>query len=293
MTNTTHIPVLLSEAIDALEIVEGGWYIDATFGRGGHTSKILARGGKVIAIDQDEDAVIYARTHFVKEIEKNNLVIEHSNFDQIGEIAKKHQQPILGILADLGVSSPQVDTAERGFSFQLDAPLDMRMDKRLGVTAKDLVNGLGKSELMGMLTYYSQERFAKVISEAIVNARAKKPIETTKELAGIISSRVRREGNLHPATKTFMALRMQINDELGSLERFLSQALEVLEAKRRLITIAFHEGEDRIIKRQMKEWEEQSKGKMITDKPIMPSENEIAINVRSRSAKLRVFVKES
>ncbi len=289
-----HKPVLLNETIELLQIQQGKWYIDATFGRGGHTKKILEAGGKVLAIDCDEEAVALAARGFVREIEAGALQIVRENFEYIDQVVGSSplkEQEIAGILADFGVSSPQLDDGERGFSFERDAMLDMRMDKRLGVTAKDLVNALGKKELYEIFTRYAQDKHARVIVHAIIDARSRKAIETTAELAKIVEKVVPRTGRLHPATKTFMALRMVVNDELGSIERFLPKAFELLSKNGRLATISFHEGEDRLVKEWSTRIEQQQKGLWITKKPLSPSEEETQENPRSRSAKLRVIEK--
>lgn len=292
MTEPMHVPVMLTEAVEGLRIQEGRWYIDATFGRGGHTKEMLERGANVIAIDQDSDAIAYAEETCKKEMQENRLMVKHINFDKLGEMPEISGKEIAGVLFDFGPSSIQLDTSARGFSFQSDAPLDMRMDSSLAVTAKDLVNGLGKRELYELLTTYAQEYKARAIVDAILRARSKKPIETTRELAKIVERAVgHKRGHLHPATKTFMALRMAVNDELGSIERALPTALDVLSGGGRLVTISFHEGEDRLVKTAMKRWEAQGKGVIVTKKPMTPSEREVQGNPRSRSAKLRIFEK--
>lgn len=293
-----HIPVMLKEAVESLSIKPGAWYIDGTFGRGGHTRAILNQGGKVIALDHDNEAISYGMTHFVKDLEEGNLKLIHENFEKIGSHPETSSLQVSGILFDFGVNSAQLDVADRGFSFQVDAPLDMRMDMRLGVTAKDLVNALGKKELYDLLTTYAQEFNARVIVDAILQSRKEKPIETTLELAELIEHAVGgrakgKSGKLHPATRTFMALRMAVNDELGSIQHALPLSLDRLVFGGRLVTISFHEGEDRLVKQAMREWEEQKKGTMLTKHPLEPSTDELMANPRSRSAKLRVFEKGS
>ncbi len=291
-----HVSVMLNEAVDALNITPGAWYIDGTFGRGGHTRAILNKGGKVIAFDHDNEAITYGMTHFVKDLEEGNLKLINENFEKISELAETSSIQVHGILFDFGVNSAQLDIADRGFSFQVDAPLDMRMDMRLGVTAKDLVNALGKKELYDLLTTYAQEHNARAIVDAVLRSRKENPIETTLELADLIEHAVGgrakgKSGKLHPATRTFMALRMAVNDELGSIQRALPLTLDRLIPGGRLVTIAFHEGEDRLVKQAMREWEEKKKGNMLTKHPLEPSTDEIMANPRSRSAKLRVFEK--
>lgn len=295
MSDSGHIPVLFNQTIEGLNIIPGKWYIDLTFGRGGHTKGILDKGGFVVAFDQDEEAIRYARKNFVKEIETKHLILVMRNFEYLEEELKAFPElkgNIMGILADFGVSSNQLEEAARGFSFQQDAPLDMRMSLELGVTAKDLVNALGKNELYRMLTEFAQEENAKRIVDLIIEARKKQPIETTRQLADLIEKRIGRHGHLHPATKTFMALRMLVNDELGVIERMLPQAFSVLAQNGRLAIISFHEGEDRLVKHYFKQLEDQGKGESTTKRPIEAAQEEIASNPRSRSAKLRVFIKQ-
>jgi len=291
----THIPVLAQEVIEGLQIQPGYTYIDATFGRGGHTRMMLEAGASVLAFDCDQEAIEYGKEMFADEITNGSLTLIHENFDQLEAVIKTldgGRKQIDGILADFGVSSPQLEEQERGFSFLHDAPLDMRLDQRLGVTAKDLVNGLGKHELFDLLTTYAQEQFARSIVEAILRERKRKPIETTKELADAIEKAVGRRGKLHPATKTFMALRMVVNDELGVIKRFLPQAYNVIQNGGRIATISFQESEDRIVKLWMKQMQEAGKGEMTTKKPIEATGDEIERNNRSRSAKLRIFMKK-
>lgn len=291
---SSHTPVMLNEALEGLQVQQGKWYVDATFGRGGHTAAIMQKGGYVVALDHDDEAVAYGSVHFVKELEEGKLKLVHANFSQLGTIPDTTQRKFSGVLFDFGLNSVQLDTAERGFSFQHEAQLDMRMDKRLGVTAKDLVNALGRKELYDLLTTYAQEFRARSIVEALLRYRLNKPIETTTELADVVEKAVggrKHPGDIHPATKTFMALRLVVNDELGSIERALPTALDLLENGGRLVTISFHEGEDRLVKHAMKAWEVAGKGSQLTKKPIEPSSDELQNNPRSRSAKLRIFVK--
>lgn len=288
-----HTPVLLKEAVELLDVQDGRWYVDATFGRGGHTREILDLGGSVIALDHDKEAITYGMRHFVQAIEAKRIFFERENFEHIDDVVRKYEKggKLHGVLADFGISSPQVDDKNRGFSFQENAPLDMRMDDRLGVKARDLVNALGKNELYDIFTRYSGEHHAQVIVDAILRARRVKPIETTQELATIIEKVVKRDSHLHPATKVFQALRIIVNDELGSIERFLPKAFYALASGGRLVTIAFHEGEDRLVKHFEQDLESEHMGKLITNKPIEPTREEIERNPRSRSAKLRTVEK--
>ncbi|HEX8965114.1 MAG TPA: 16S rRNA (cytosine(1402)-N(4))-methyltransferase RsmH [Patescibacteria group bacterium] len=287
--NYYHTSVLLQEAVDSLAVSSNKRFIDATMGGAGHTKEILQRGGKVLGIDQDEDAL-----RFVSEQIKNpNLVVALGNFKDIDTIAKENTfEQVDGILFDLGVSSHQFDEGARGFSFQKEANLDMRMGTSLSVKAADLVNGLTKGELMELFTKLGEEPFAKRIAEEIIKAREIKPIETTTELAQIaIKGYPRGFHKIHPATKIFQALRIAVNDELNSLKIALPKAVELLKKNGRLSVISFHSLEDRIVKEFLNECEEKGLGTVVTKKPIVPTEEEIRENARSRSAKLRVFEK--
>lgn len=291
MTDQVHTPVLLQESVDLLSVQPGKWYIDMTFGRGGHTKAILDRGGFVLALDIDEDAIAWGTRTFTTYLEKKNLILVRENFQNIDEVVNGQEEhvrtQIFGAIADFGVSSPQLDNASRGFSFQEDAPLDMRMDQRLSVKAKDLVNGLGKNELMELLTTYGGEHHAKTIANLIVERRKSGLIETTRELALLIEHSIPREGQIHPATKTFMALRMLVNDELNVIRDMLPKVFTLLASKGILVTIAFQENEDRLCKQFMVQVTQDGTGLALTKKPIQASEAEVEANPRSRSAKLR------
>lgn len=291
---TMHTPVLLQEAIDALQIQKGEWYIDATFGRGGHTEQILKMGGKVIAFDVDQEAIEYGQKQFAEEMRDKNLILIRENFEKLeSETRKITSEEIRGILMDFGVSSPQLDDNTRGFSFQSDAELDMRMDDRLGVKAKDLLMLIDERQLANAFFEYGGEEQSKRVAHAIVETRKRQNIETVSDLVTIIEKvKGKKREHLHPATKIFQALRILVNGELGSIERALPQALNLLETGGRLVTISFHEGEDRIVKNLFREWEQEEKGLVIGKKPIQPTEDEITKNIRSRSAKLRIFEKK-
>ena len=297
-----HKSVLLQEVIDGLWVQSGKKYIDATLGAGGHTKSIIEHGGVVLGIDQDRDSLAYVRENFKSEILNLKLTIAQGNFAQIQQIAKENRfENVSGILFDLGVSSHQLDEQSRGFSFLQNAPLDMRMNQDLSVSAKELVNGLTKGELMTLFTRYGEEPFAKRIAEKIVSDRLQKPIETTTQLAQLIASvypkgnhqPASKHGKVHPATKVFQALRIAVNDELGSLEAALAQVLGLLTTNGRVAIISFHSLEDRIVKHTFRDWEEKGFGKVITDKPIEATEEEIQENRRSRSSKLRIFEKSN
>lgn len=298
-----HKSVLLNESIEYLNIRPDGTYIDATLGYAGHSGEILARletEGFLFAFDQDIDAVTYS-TNKLSAI-GNNFKIFHTNFKNMKDFINTK---VDGILFDLGVSSPQLDEQERGFSFHKDAPLDMRMDKREKLSAKEVVNTYSLEKLIDILYVYGEEANAKSIAKGIVSSR---PINSTLELAEVIKNNVplsyRRKGN--PCRKTFQAIRIEVNNELGILEKSLLDAFSLLNKGGRLCVITFHSLEDRIVKNTFNNLSKESelakklpvvpdelkpKGKLITKKPIVPTEEELELNKRSRSAKLRVIEK--
>lgn len=306
-----HISVLLNETIEQLNINPDGIYVDGTLGGAGHSSKIAQRlsdKGRLIGIDQD-DAAIETATERLS-VFGDKVTIVRSNYCEIKNVLNELGiEKVDGILLDLGVSSYQLDTAERGFSYMEDAPLDMRMDRRQEMTSKNIVNEYSESELFHMIRDYGEDKFAKNIAKHIVNARKVKPIETTKELTEIIKAaipmKVRAVGG-HPAKRTFQAIRIELNQELTVLKQSLDEMIDLLNPHGRLCIITFHSLEDRIVKQNFKKNENpctcppdfpvcvcgnKSKGKVITRKPILPSEEELNENSRSKSAKLRVFEK--
>ncbi len=291
--NTYHTSVLLQETIDALQVEPGKRYIDGTLGGGGHTGQILERGGEVLGLDFDDDALNFNQENLKDQIANGKLKVARGNFKNIDTLAKENGfESVDGVLFDLGVSSHHFDTAERGFSVQKEGPLDMRMDQELGVKAGDLLNVLTKGELYELFTKFGEERFGYAISNSIVRARQVKRIETTMDLVGIINRVVPKgKENINPATRVFQALRIAVNDELNNITDALPKALEFLKSNGRIVVISFHSLEDRIIKNTFKEWEEKGFGKIITKKPIVPTEEEVEKNNRSRSSKLRVFEK--
>lgn len=294
--NKYHTPVLLKESIDLLKIRKGGKYIDATLGGGGHTKKILDLGGKVLAIEVDEDAIEYVKEKLGI---RNDLILIKGNFKDIDEIAHLNNFNLVdGILFDLGVSSHQIDTPKRGFSFLKEGPLDMRMDKDSPVTAEALVNLLGKGELYDIFNNFGQERRSWFISNSIIRTRRIKPIQTTGDLTKIIEKAYGiREGKATEFTKNlvnkkvFQALRIAVNTELENLEQALPKAIYLLKEKGRIAVISFHSLEDSIVKKTFKDFERKNMGKIITDKPISVSIKEQEENPRAKSAKLRVFEK--
>jgi len=288
-----HQPVLLAEVKNFLNIKKEEKYIDATVGGGGHAEVILKNGGKVLGIDWDPQAIEYAKRHLEKACPGAFWKIIQANFADLKEIGKREGfGEVAGILFDLGVSSHQLDSKKRGFSFQKDSFLDMRMNPSLAVTAADLLKVLSKKQLSELFVKFTQEKLAGAIADALVRARQIKPIETTKQLAALVAAVYRQKGikrgRLHPATKVFLALRMAVNSELDNLKKALPQAVELLKPKGRLLVISFHESEDRIVKRFLKN---NKQLKMLTKKPIVPTETEIKRNPRSRSARLRVAEK--
>lgn len=299
--NSFHKSVLLEETVNLLDIKPGKIYIDATLGGGGHTLEILKRGGRVIGIDLDDEALdfvgeIIKKTSF--EVGKD-IFLEKGNFREIKQIAHSKQiTGISGILFDLGISSHQIDEASRGFSLLREGKLDMRMDRSQNISAFELVNNLKGSELEDIFRVLGEERKARQISEAIVRERSLSPIQTTTQLVEVIARANRLKPNLltpkqksNIAKRVFQALRIAVNDELRSLVSALPDALELLESKGRVAVISFHSLEDRIVKNQFQSFEDEKKGRIITKKPVIPGNEEILVNRRSRSSKLRVFEK--
>ena len=287
-----HIPVLLNEVLENLNIKEDAIYVDCTLGLGGHSKEILKRLSKkgiLIGLEQDENALKIAKDNLS---EYSNCYLFNTNFVNLPDVLKelKIEKITGGVLIDLGVSSLQFDTAERGFSFQNDGPLDMRMDKNSEVDAYYVVNKYRENELADVIFNYGEERLARKIARFIVENRLKKPINTTLELANIIL-RCYPKGKwfkTHPATKTFQALRIEVNKELEVLDKFLCFIPELLGTQSRLSVISFHSLEDRIVKNSFKSREELRR---LKKKPIIPTEDEIKNNPRSRSEKLRVAEK--
>ena len=300
-----HAPVLLDESLDALAIREDGIYIDCTFGRGGHSAAILAKlgdKGRLIALDRDNDAVASASKRLGGD---PRFVIEHASFDRLADIATRHgvAGKVDGVLLDLGVSSPQLDDARRGFSFMNDGPLDMRMDTGSGMSAAEWLGNASEREIRDVLRTYGEERFAGRIAHAIVTARQEAPLMTTLQLARLVEKAVpRREKGKHPATRTFQAIRIRINHELEQLESVLGQVIDVLAQGGRLVIISFHSLEDRIVKRFLRKYstppklprgvpvmaQEEVTLLRLVGKSIVPSAKELASNPRARSSRLRV-----
>lgn len=304
-----HKSVLLDETIESLNIKPNGIYVDGTLGGGGHSYEIAKRltdGGRLIGIDQDEDAIRAAKERLSEfadrvTIARDNYCNMPKVLDELG-ISK-----VDGILLDIGVSSYQLDEAERGFTYKQDAPLDMRMDQRQKMTAKDIVNGYSEEDLYRIIRDYGEDKFAKNIAKHIVQARQIKPVETTFELDEIIKAAIpmkfRATGG-HPAKKTFQAIRIELNRELEVLDESIDAMTDLLNDNGRLCIITFHSLEDRIVKTRFRKNEnpctcppdfpvcvcgKKPKGKVITRKPIVPDEEELEENKRAKSSKLRVF----
>lgn len=304
-----HKSVLLEETIEALNIKPDGIYVDGTLGGGGHAYEICKRlsdKGRLIGIDQDEDAIEAARLR-LGEFNDKVTIIRSNYCDMKKELANIQITSVDGIILDLGVSSYQLDTADRGFTYREDAPLDMRMDRRQSMTAKDIVNEYSEHDLYRIIRDYGEDKFAKNIAKHIVSARNVKALETTGELINVIKAAIpmkfRAVGG-HPAKKTFQAIRIELNRELEVLRDSLDDMIELLNDEGRISIITFHSLEDRIVKTIFKKNEDpctcprefpicvcgkKSKGKVITRKPIIPGEQELEENKRAKSSKLRVF----
>ena len=304
-----HYSVLLNETIEQLDIKENGIYVDGTLGGGGHANAVLQRlgdGGRLIGIDQDAAAIQAAGERLAPFGDKVTVV--RSNYSAMPQVLEDLGiHGVDGIVLDLGVSSYQLDTVERGFTYRDDTVLDMRMDQRQTKTARDIVNDYTETELFHMIRDYGEDKFARNIAKHIVAAREKKPIETTGELNDIIRAaipaKVRAKGG-HPSKKTYQAIRIELNHELDVLKNTLGQMIDLLNDHGRICVITFHSLEDRIVKNIFNTSEKpctcppsfpvcvcgkKSKGKVISRKPILPSEEELTVNSRSKSAKLRVF----
>lgn len=306
-----HTSVLLQETIENLNIKENGIYLDGTLGGGGHSYEIAGRlkeSGRLIGVDQDEAAIWAAGERLAPFADKVTIV--RSNYCNAPQVLKDlGVDKVDGILLDLGVSSYQLDTLERGFSYKYDTALDMRMDTRQDLTARDIVNGYSEGEIFRIIRDYGEDKFAKNIAKHIVRARQEKSIETTGELNEIIKAAIpakMRQNGGHPSKKTFQAIRIACNRELEVLQQALDAFIDFLNPGGRFCIITFHSLEDRIVKTAFKKYENpctcpsdfpvcicgnKPKGKVITRKPILPSEEELAVNKRSKSAKLRVFEK--
>lgn len=302
-----HYSVLLEETIEQLQVRPDGIYVDGTLGGGGHANEVCRRltTGHFYGIDQD-DAAIEAAGKRLEGYGEKVTIIRDNYCNMKAALADYHVEKVDGIVLDLGVSSYQLDTEERGFSYRFDAPLDMRMDKRSSLTARDIVNGYSETELFHIIRDYGEDQFAKNIAKHIVRARQEKPIETTFELNEVIKAAIpaKMRQNGHPSKQTFQAIRIECNKELDVLKNSLDEFIDMLNPGGRLCIITFHSLEDRIVKAAFRKNEnpctcppefpvcvcgKKSKGKVITKKPILPGVEELEENSRSKSAKLRVF----
>ena len=303
-TTTAHTTVLLHEAVDALVIDPDGFYVDGTFGRGGHTAELLSKlspQGSVVAIDKDPQAIAEGQVRFS---EDTRLQLVHGTFADLSEIVAQMGKTgeLSGVLLDLGVSSPQIDQAERGFSFMRDGPLDMRMDTSKGLSAAEWIASADEQEIARVIKEYGEERFARRMASAVVKEREKTPITRTVQLAGILAAaHPAWERGRHPATKAFQAIRIFINRELDDLEALLAQIIDTLKVGGRLVVISFHSLEDRRVKRFIRDQEQGiklPKNLPIRDvdrgvrlikvgKAVKPAVSEVDANVRSRSAVMR------
>lgn len=307
-----HVTVLLNEAVDNLNIQPDGMYVDATLGGGGHTALILSRlkAGHLYSFDQDEEAIAYNQQHLKDAIESGKLTLIQDNFRHLKQaLAAQGIASIDGIVYDLGVSSPQFDDSKRGFSYQHDAELDMRMNQEQKLTAKTIVNEWPYEDLVRILYRYGEEKFAKSIARNIEKTRQRQPIDTTFQLVDVIKeaipARARRHGG-HPAKKSFQAIRIAVNDELGALEESLEQAFDLLNPGGRISVITFQSLEDRLVKTMFKEKsslpelppglpiipdDQKPDFRLVNRKPIEPTQAELKANHRAHSAKLRVIEK--
>lgn len=287
-----HVSVMTTEVLEVLNPKEGEWYLDATLGAGGHTAALLEKGARVLAFDQDSEAIEHAQTRFATQVQARSLVLQHENFSKIENTVGSLQKTsdigtIRGVLFDFGTSTEQIMSSERGFSFEGDGPLDMRMDTKLGVQAKDILAVVPEKQLAELFATLGGEQYAKKIARAI--KKNEDPITTTAQLSGLVARVKPKKGKLHPATKVFQALRIAVNSELEHISAALPQAWGVLEPGGTLVTIAFHEGEDRIAKQYLKMLAKSGAGSVL--KKIKPSERELARNPRARSAILRTIQK--
>jgi 16S rRNA (cytosine1402-N4)-methyltransferase len=299
-----HVPALLKETVDYLAVEPGKKFIDATLGGGGHSLEILRRGGELLAIDRDPEAIEYAGERLRKACPVLDQKVQdkipspkvvRGNFADIGRIAPENGfEKVDGILFDLGVSSHQLETSSRGFSFNLEGPLDMRMEPGLAVTARDLIKALSEKELSELFWRLGEEKHSRRFARAICQAREKEEIESCNQLAEVILRAAPPRGKFdrtHPATRVFQALRIAVNDELVSLRESLPQAAALLKPEGRLVILSFHSLEDGIVKRFFQEEEATGRLRILTRKPIEPTKEEILKNPRSRSAKLRAAEK--
>ncbi len=295
-----HIPVMLKEAVDALNVVKNRLYVDATLGDGGYSLEILKRGGKVVGVDYDKESLQRATERVAQEGLSENFIGILGNFKHLTKLLGEQEiNAVNGIVYDLGYSSYQLDSGYKGLSFLKEGPLDMRLSEEVAVTALDLINFLSEKQLADLIREYSDERLAGRFARAIIEARDLKKLQTTVQLAQVLKSAAPsgyENGRIHPATRTFQALRMVVNDEIGNLKLSLPQAAHSLLPGARLVVISFQSKEDQLVKRFGQSAQPNIIGapvtlKVVTKKPLMPSDEEVQSNPRARSAKMRVFEK--
>ncbi len=285
-----HVPVMLEEVLKALRVKKSGIYVDGTIGLGGHAEGILrsAAGCTLVGIDQDGEALEIAK----ERLKNYDVHLVRDKFSNMEVVVKAlGYKEVHGILLDLGISSLQLKAEGRGFSFLRDEPLDMRMDRRPKLTAAKIINEYSEKDLAYVLWQYGEERFSRKIAKAIVNAREKRTIKTCRELSQIIEKAVGRKGRIHPATKTFQALRIEVNKELTELSMAMNAGIKILKAEGRFCVLSYHSLEDRIVKHSFKELAHKGLVAIITRKPLVPKKEERHSNPSSRSAKLRVAEK--
>ncbi len=288
-----HVPVMSAEVVQALAPGRGGLFVDCTVGLGGHAAAVLGAGAeRLVGIDRDLDALAVARERLARWGGQVELV--HANYREIGRVLDERGiGSVDGVLADLGVSSLQFDGEGRGFSFQRDEPLDMRMDRSAGPTAADLVADLSEQDLANVIYRFGEERFSRRIARVIVDARRAGPVSTTGQLAALVRRAVPRKGYspIHPATRTFQALRIVVNEELEGLEEFIDRACRRLASGGRLVVLAFHSLEDRVVKHTLRRLsaDEPSSFRLLARRAMQPTDQEVAANPRARSAKLRAI----
>lgn len=290
-----HQPVLLKTSIDLLKVKKGGWYLDATIGAGGHGAEIMKRGGKLIGLDLDSRMLEFAKAHLSGVCPKGSWQLHEGNFAHLeGVVAKLGLNLLDGVLFDLGLSAYHYYHARRGFSFKDQGRIDMRLGSK-GMSANDLLKRVSKEQLTEILRFYAQEPLASEIAQCIIAERGRKGL-TAARLARLVEEiyflKGRGKSKIHPATKTFLALRLWVNREPENLRSGLNGALQVLKSKGRVVVISFHSGEDRLVKNTFKNWESERLGKVIIGKPIFPGKEEVKANPLSRSAVLRVFAKK-
>ena len=283
-----HVPVMTREVLQYLDVRPDGWYLDATCGLGGHTGAIAAllTTGKVIASDRDASSLAQAKAN--TQAMAARIRFHYGSFDSLGEaLQDAGLEKVDGLVADLGISRYQLTTGERGFSIMADGPLDMRMDRSQELTAEGLINESAEKALADWIYQFGEERRARTIARAIVRGR---PIRSTQHLADVVERAVRRTGPVHPATRTFQAIRIIVNDEMGELDRLLEQAPALIKSGGRMVVISFHSLEDRKVKERFRQLATEGKGVILTKRPLQPDEDEVKVNPASRSAKLRALV---